>query len=301
MLTAEELRRGNAIIPEEQQEEIQAELFKAAREVMVGRMILGDTVTMIDDPGLTDYIDYDQSDVGRAQLVMEWGASQGDDMYDLTRSVTKVPILEKIGTIPRRRMESAERKDRFDIVAELADSLMNSVVQEENTFILQGWERDQAGTYDINGLYQAATTSFTGTDWGDVANILPSISGVIGALRSARIYGPYVMVLHPDQWTELQVSDPTSGLDFIERINKIMTGQTTPTSQAIFMDPTITAGTALVGQPNRAWMRYLVTSEMGMDVWTESNDPKSPVKVAVRMASTIVVRRTAAWAQLTSI
>lgn len=301
MLSVHELRKGNATIPEEAREFIQNDIAIKARQRMRGRMALMDAVRPINDVGVTDYIHYQLDEMSRAQMVMDWGQGQADDIINLTRSVTKVPIITKSAIIPRRAFESAKRRNDFDLVNTTAEALSYRVAREENLLILQGWERDpDTQTFDILGLFQGATSSGSGSTWGTSTNILPSISSVLGSLRGNDIDGPYQMVLNSDELTNLQVSDPTSGLDYVDRISKILSGTGTVMDN-IRSDNDITAGTALVFEPSTQFMALIEAAPMQVEVAPINNKTMSPIEVEVWEAVSFVFAHRPAAAQLTGI
>ena len=165
------------------------------------------------------------------------------DSINLTRNYAQVPIWQKDFIIGRRELASSQRTG-FPLKSTLASIAAKKVAEMEEEMIMMG--NDYLG---IDGLYDAAGNTYSTTQdpatYGDTLN---AISGAIKLLRADKHYGPYNLVLHSDEFGDLEKSISTTGVAEMPVANALLAKKPHQlvAEQHIFMNDFLTAGTGLL-------------------------------------------------------
>ena len=133
----------------------------------------------------------------------------------------------------------------------------------ENTLALLGWSRD-GSTYDINGLYNGAGNTITGSDFGTAGNAISTVADAMGELMADEIFPPYNLLVHPTQYAELAGSVLTNGDREVSHVKEVIGGSLIPT-------PFITDGTAmLLASPEARHFELVVAQDLTVETWEDA-------------------------------
>ena len=244
-----------ADIPVEWYRKIKEEVVITARKQNIARKIIP-TRGPIGGIGIQQF-SYDVlSEVSDAVLTWNF-ESESEDIVNFTRTNVNIPILHKEFQINRRDLESS-RQFGTPLNTIAANSAAYKVTNLENELVILGYSSDGTN-YDINGLYNAAGNSVTGSDFGTAGNALSTVADAMAALMDDNIYPPYNLVLHPTQYAELQASIYTGGVSEFDKVKAMIGGD-------IFVTPFITAGTGmLLARPEARFFELVIAKDLTVE------------------------------------
>jgi uncharacterized linocin/CFP29 family protein len=191
------------------------------------------------------------AEVGAAQLFRAAKITLEEDIVDTTVSSLDIPALAKGFRIPRRILE-ASRTFGTPLDVATAKSASYEVSLLEDTLVL-----NTSGGF--SGLYASAGNTVGGGDWGTATNILTNCNSAVGELTTDKIFPPYNLVLHPDQYVQTLAVVSGTATTYRELVQKIIGGE-------VYQSPTLTAGTGMMTAPPDAGFFDLV---LGVDVHAE--------------------------------
>lgn len=227
-------------------------------------------------------------------------AENNEDAIDTTAGTIRVPVIQKSYKIPRRTYESYKMKN-IPVDSDVAIQAAYLVAYMEDKLILDGWA--PTGTYTVKGLYQSASqTEATAYDFGVFGNATAKISKAITLLEAASVYGPYNLVLNPEQKNELKASESTTGRPEWDRIMGMLNEQDEGVG-SIFSSPIQTAATGMLLPVSDSVYFDLIEAKapfnvLGMD---SKQGSISPIYGSVLDVITIRAKHTAAICKLTNI
>jgi len=157
-----------------------------------------------------------QSELTQADVSMT-GQSVGErDRLENKIAGRPVPVIFKDFIIPKRQLDSSRLLGNpIDTTHAIAATRVVSEKLEE--MLVNG---ESTTVFDGNTIYGYTTepnrntdtaTNYGGGDWGTIGNIVPTISGMIGAAEADRYYGPYVVYASTTQYNQAATSFFTDG------------------------------------------------------------------------------------------
>lgn len=169
------------------------------------------------------------SEMTQAEVSMTGKAPRGErDRQEFKIKGQPVPVVYKDFEIPKRELEAARLLGtQLDTAHATAASRVVSEKLED--LLVNG---SAATIFDGNTLRGYTTESnrnndtaanYGGGDWGTISNIIPTVSGMIGAAEGDRYYGPYILYASTTQYNQANTSFFTdgSGQNAIQRLLQI--------------------------------------------------------------------------------
>lgn len=170
---------------------------------------------------------YKSSEMTRASVTMTGRARSERDLPELKQVGVPVPVIHKEFTIGERMLlASRNQGDGIDVTA--ATEASRVVAEEIETIFMNG------ASVVLNGmnLYGVlnhpdrntdTATNYGGGDWGTIANVVPTVNGMITAAVTDRHYGPYTLFLSSTQYLQAANSYYTdgSGQTALDRIKNL--------------------------------------------------------------------------------
>jgi uncharacterized linocin/CFP29 family protein len=175
--------------------------------------------------------------------MVSYAFTSGADGFNASPTTSKVPVYWKDYTIDRRLYEGFLVKG-FDPDASAALSAAYVAAKVEDTAIIKGVVND-AGTYDINGLYEGAGNDYsTTTDFATAGNATDAVAAAYDLLGSDEMpIGegvPYNLVLARTQYMQLLGIRNTNGIREMPEVKEMLNGGN------IIMSNAMTAGTGML-------------------------------------------------------
>jgi len=243
-------------IPKEWYEQIRSDIVVTARRQNVARKLIR-VRNLSGGLGVQQYSFDTLVEMSDAVLTWTYSPESATDAVNFTRSEVKVPVLHKEFEINRRDLE-ASRKFGNPLNTTMAGAAAYKVTNLENELVLLGWASD-GGSYDINGLYNAANNSVIGSDFGTAGNAVTTIASAISAMMADDIYPPYNLVLNPTQYAQLTGNLLSGGKDEEEKVRRMIQGD-------IVVTPFQTDGTGmLLADANAGFFELVVAQDMTVE------------------------------------
>jgi uncharacterized linocin/CFP29 family protein len=144
------------------------------------------------------------------------GQSAGDrDRVEFNLAGVPVPVIWKEFSIGTRQLEASRRMgDALDtthvyeatrVVAEMEENMLfNGASVVLNSSAIYGYRTHPNRNTDT-------ATNYGGGDWGTIANIVPTVAGMISAANGDRHYGPFVLYVSTTQYNEAALAYFTDG------------------------------------------------------------------------------------------
>jgi uncharacterized linocin/CFP29 family protein len=186
------------------------------------------------------------------------------DAINLGRTTVPIPNLHKEFHIDKLDLTSSQMSGTPLNVSQ-AESSAYKVAWAEDSLLINGWSQDGT-TYEITGLYQTAGNSEgSNLDWGTATNIPTSINNAKALLRADNIYGPYNLVLHPDQSSQIDAFIGTTAVTYRQWIE-----QTALQGGLVYETPAITTGTGmLVKAEPTGLFEYVIAEDLTTETMIE--------------------------------
>lgn len=218
------------------------------------------------------------------------GQTRGDrGKVEFNLAGVPVPVIFKEFDIPRRiLLASRKMGDGIDTTSAFEAGQKVAEKRESNLF------NGSTITLNNNSLYgftnhpdriSDTATNFGGGDWSTATNIIPTIAGMIAALRGDRHRGPYNVYLANDLFdlAALQFPDTSNERTFVDRM-KAMVGVNN-----IDASDELAAGNILVVQMTQNVVDAVEAADVQVVEWTSGDGMTSHFKVmavsAVRIKS----------------
>lgn len=191
---------------------------------------------------------YTASEVTAANINMTGQGGANRDLPEMIENGVPVPIIFKDFVIDIRSLMASRRMgDGLDMTALRA---VTAVVAEAKEGMLVNGAGLRLNGLPVYGYRNhpnrntATAGSLGGGDWGTIANILPTVSGMIAMAHTDNHYGPYVLYASTNQYNEAANSyySDGSGDTPRDRILKL------PQISAFEMLPTLADGELLLVQ-----------------------------------------------------
>lgn len=243
-------------IPVEWYRKLKEDIVVTARRANVARKLLN-VRALNGGLGIQQY-SYDVlSEMNDAALTWAFTPEVATDAVNLSRTNVNIPVLHKEFEINRRDLE-ASRLFGTPLNTVSAQAATYKVVNLENELVIKGYSSDGTG-YDINGLYNAANNSVTGSDFGTAGNAISTIKDAVAALMEDDIYPPYNLVLNPTQYAELAGNVLSSGVDEEKKVRSMIQGD-------IIVTPFIDAGTGmLIANQTSGFFELVVAQDLTIE------------------------------------
>lgn len=247
-------------LQEEQYQYLREVVYDVARRILNARKFCG-VSPKIYGLGKQEIAWDELTDMGAG--FMDYIFKSNPDSINLTRKYTQVPISQKDFKIGRRDIASSQTTG-FPLRATYARVAARKVSELEEEMIVAG--NTHLG---INGLYASAGNDYSTTQdpatYGDTIN---AIQGAIKLLRADKHYGPYNLVLHSDEFGDLEASQSTQGVPEMPVVNALLAQKphTEVKEQHIFMNDFMTAGLGMVlERPNLGNFRLERCTEIALE------------------------------------
>lgn len=139
------------------------------------------------------------------------------DRPDLGRSAVTIPIQQDMVTIKRRDFESM-RMQGYSLDSDISIQMAKNVSWELDKTIIQGWNNGE-----VKGFFQIAALSHTGYDFGTYKGAIQTVSEGLKQLNENKIYSQgYNLVVHPEQYVDLLISETTVGVGEYPKIMDLL-------------------------------------------------------------------------------
>ena len=282
----------NSMLRENEWKEVDAAVLESARYPLVG---VQDLVSMgLTKPlgGLGSYVTqwYTSSEVTAASVNMS-GTGRGDrDLPDLKPAAVPVPVIFKeFGIDLRQLLASRKSGDGLDVTAAAEASrvvaegqenmLLNGASVTINGATVYGYRNHPSRNTDTAGNYG-------GGDWGTIANVVPTVAGMISAAMADYHYGPYVLYASTVQYNQATLAYYTdgSGETPAQRILKM------PQISNFKMMPGLADGELLLVQMDRTVAEWAIAMGQQMREWVSGDGMQIMFRVMAVVAPRIKAR-----------
>lgn len=261
-------------------EYIDGKLNESLAPKMLGRQIIAQDPDCVGD-GIFRARVQKVIDMGEAFISYNFpDESVARDRVEIRSREQDLPVLSKPFIVQKQEMDSFLNQG-INLETISARKAAQSVVNQENAMLIDGWKPDGTN-YEVKGLYQSAAQSVTDSlDFGTAGNADKAVNAAIAKLETASVESSaYHLVLNPTQLAELRVSRLSTTVKEIgDVINSLNNGSDNGPG-AIFRTTLLTAGTAMVipYDPTMEYFRILNPLEITTELGQDSKAPKtSPV------------------------
>lgn len=276
----------NSLLREDEWAEIESTVLAAARYPLriVNDFRTRGLVARLGGVGSFEARWYTASAVTEATVNMT-GRARGDrDLPEMLQDGVPVPVIFKEFGIDWRTLDASRR---------LGDGLDMTGLVEASRVVAEGYEGIVASgntAVTLNGrpIYGLRThpnrktdtaANFGGGDWGTMANIAPTVAGMVNAANAQHNYGPFVLYVSQPQYNEaaLRTYDDGSGQSAIERILRMqVVSAVTP-----LPTETLPAGELLLVQLTAEYMELAEAVPLQVREWMTPDGTENVFKVMV--------------------
>lgn len=159
-----------------------------------------------------------------ADVTMDFRTRLNQDRTDRKTYGVPVPIISAMYTLGRRELltaraagqqvETSEAEEAASAVAERAEGFL---INGETGVVVEG--SDIPGYRTLAARDTDTAANYGGGDFGTIALIYPTFTGMIAALAAKRYHGPFRCYIHNTQYHQmLSVYDDGSGQTALERV-----------------------------------------------------------------------------------
>lgn len=158
---------------------------------------------------------YTSSEITGANVNMTGRGGGERDLPELIENGAPVPVIFKDFEIDARALEASRR---------MGDGLDTTVVTEATRVVAEGMENlaVNGSPVRLNGqpLYgfrnhpnrnTDTASNFGGGDWTTIANIIPTVAGMVNAANTDHHYGPFTLYVSQVQYNEASLAYYTDG------------------------------------------------------------------------------------------
>jgi|Deesub1362A_J573_1020465.scaffolds.fasta_scaffold04856_4 uncharacterized linocin/CFP29 family protein len=196
-------------------------------------------------------------DMGSATIDMYMEEANYDNLVLKARQTISVPIIHQEFKLPWRLVQSARSGGRDLETANIA-AAASKVAEKAEELIFKG-----DTSLKITGLTGVSGLSVTGADFGTAGNAYETFRKVRDEFIGNNIQPPYVAVLNPTQYGELDLLFSNTGIPQRERIVGNFVDK-------IYYSTQITAGEGYVFASSKQYMDRITLGGVKRKVWKEN-------------------------------
>ncbi len=249
--------RAQAPLAQEEWQQLDEAVVKAARRVLVGRKLL--PVYRLADVGVMQ-VQWDElTELSPATLSM-YGETPVEDIITYTRKSLTVPIIHKDFKIHWRDL-IASRRRRAPLDTANAESAALQVAQLEDELILTG-EYTGKPRLGIEGLATATGRNTTGSTgaWATSPNAVNSVKNAMEQLVSDNFYGAYHLIMQSSAYLDSHTFIGNTAVMQIDKIRELIGG-------TVYVTPALKASdggmdSAILLQPGAENMDLCVAQDL---------------------------------------
>lgn len=234
---------------------------------------------------------YTSSEITGANINMSGRGGAERDLPELIEKGVPIPVIFKDFEIDARSLEASRR---------MGDGLDTTVVTEATRVVAEALENLALNgtTVRLNGLplygYRThpnrntdTASNFGGGDWGTIANIVPTVAGMIAAANADLHYGPYVLYVSQIQYNQaaLVYYDDGSGETPLQRI------QNMPMISGVTMLPALADGELLLVDMRPEVVDWAEAVDIQVREWASPDGMADLMKVLAIAAPRIKARQ----------
>ncbi len=225
---------------------------------------------------------YVSSDITAAGVSMTGRGRAERDLPEVRPASVPVPVIFKEFAIDWRTLEASRRMgDGLDMttlveaVRVVAEGYENIVVNGSTAVTLNGAPIYGLRTHPNRNTDTAG--NYGGGDWGTIANVVPTIAGMINAANGQYNYGPFFVYVSQAQYNQAALSYYTDGsgataLDRIKALDMIEGVEGLPTN-------VLADGEVLLLQMTAEYMELAEAMSIQVREWTSGDGLESLFKV----------------------
>lgn len=225
---------------------------------------------------------YVSSDITAASVNMTGRGRAERDMPEVRPASVPVPVIFKDFNVDWRSLEASRR---------LGDGLDMTTLVEAVRVVAEGYEGVVVGgstAVTLNGtpIYGLRTHpnrntdtagNYGGGDWGTIANVVPTIAGMINAANGQYNYGPFHVYVSQTQFNQAALSYYTDGsgdtaLDRIKQLDMVEGVESLPAT-------VLADGEILLLQMTTEYMEVAEAMSIQVREWTSGDGLESMFKV----------------------
>ncbi len=276
----------NSLLTEEEWVEVESQVLTAARYPLrvVQDFRARGLVSRLGGVGSLEARWYTSSEITAATVNMTGRGRAERDLPEMLQSGVPVPVIFKEFAIDWRTLEASRR---------LGDGLDMTGLIEATRVVAEGYEGivvngNTAVTLNGRPIYGLRThpnrvtdtaTNFGGGDWGTLANIVPTVAGMINAANAQHNYGPFQLYVSQTQYNQAALTYTTdgSGQTALERLQKLaMVAGVTPLPAVTLAD-----GELQLIQMTAEYMELAEALPLQAREWTTADGTESIFRVMV--------------------
>ncbi len=225
---------------------------------------------------------YTTSEVSPASINMTGRGGSNRDLPEQIEVNVPVPVIFKDFEIPTRALLASRRMgDGLDTLAAEAAAAVVAEALEDMTIGLSTLRLNGQALYGLinhPNRNTATAAGLGGGDFGTIANIMPTVLGMVNMAKADNHYGPYVLYLSGNQYTEtLQTYSDGSGQTARQRIL-----DSVPEIKDVVEVPRLTDSNATLVEMNKDTIDFAEPADViGIQVreWTSDDGLASNFKV----------------------
>ncbi len=235
---------------------------------------------------------YTRSEMTAAVVNMSGQGGAQRDSVDLDQVGVPIPVIFKEFVVDARTLEASRRLgDSLDmtnaseaarVVAETLESLLvNGSALKLNGQALYGYRTHANRNTDT-------AANYGGGDWGTIANITPTVAGMISAAAGDSHYGPFILYASTTQFNQAALVHYTDGsgqtpLQRIKMMPQIADFKDLPS-------PVLTDGDLLLVQATREVVDWAEALDIQVREWVSGDGLTSNFKVLAIAAPRVKAR-----------
>lgn len=251
-------------ITDEEKRYIDKRVVETARATLIGRQIF--PITRLPHVGIKEWRGYTMTDMSQAIISME-GVTQADDRIELTEQDVNVPVISKDFVLFWRDIV-ASRRGGIPIDTISAQNAGIQCSEEEDKLLLTG-EYTGWNALGIEGLATATGRNTEASAGAWPANALTDVSDAIAELETDGHYGPYALIVIPDDYAHLRslvTNTAVTWLNVIEEQYKVK----------VFKSPNLFAAdgaqdSALLVEPKPENFEAGIAQDLTTFLWQDKN------------------------------
>lgn len=276
----------NSLLTEDEWAEVESQVLAAARYPLrvVNDFRARGLVSRLGGVGSLEARWYTSSEITAATVNMTGRGRAERDLPEMLQSGVPVPVIFKEFAIDWRTLEASRR---------LGDGLDMTGLVEATRVVAEGYEGIVAGgntAVTLNGrpIYGLRTHpnratdtagNYGGGDWGTIANIVPTIAGMVNAANGQYNYGPFQVYVSQTQYNQAALSYFTdgSGMTALQRVE----GLAMIAGVSSLPATTLADGEILLLQMTPEYMELAEAIGMQVREWSTADGTESIFKVMV--------------------
>lgn len=285
----------NSLLREDEWQEVDRAVIEAARyplkfvNLVRGRGL----VQPLGGLGTLSSAWYASSEMTQASVNMTGRSQSERDLPDLKQVGVPIPVVFKQFDIGERMLlASRNMGDGIDVTA-AAEAARVVAEKVESIFVNgAGTVLNGAALYGLTNHPNRNTdtaANYGGGDWGTIANIVPTVSGMISAaMTTGKHYGPYTLLVSTTQYNQAANSYYTDGsgqtaLDRIKALASIEAVEHIPAD-------TLADASALLVQMSREVIDAAIALDLQVREWASGDGMESSFKIMAVMAPRVKAR-----------